>query len=596
MREGAFLAHSIPEETIRRIKNTANIVDIVSEHVVLKKAGRNFLGLCPFHAEKTPSFTVSPEKQIFYCFGCHTGGNLFSFIMQREGLSFPDAVRMMAGKYGIEVPAQNMSIAQKEQLSEKDRLYRVNEAAMLYFQRTLNDPHTGQKAMSYLLGRGMTRKIIDGHHLGYAPDRWDGLSRYFQEKKAPADLIVKSGLVIPRKDGSGYYDRFRDRVIFPILNLSQQVIGFGGRVMSNELPKYLNSPETPIYNKRRGLYGINVANRAARTQGKVFVVEGYFDVLAMHLYGIEHSVATLGTALTPEHVQLLKGMIGPSGQVILVYDSDQAGIKAAQRSVAVFEEGYLDARILVLPKGHDPDTFLREFGPDDFAKAADGALGMIPFIIETAIAAHGLSLEGKIKVVGEVQGSLAAVQDPVARSLYVKTLAEKLNIDERAILEKIREASHKNSGRATAQDLGRAHSNRPICDRLEQQVVAMMLCYPKMIPEIVGRNLIDCFEDAQLGRIAQTIAQGASSEQEGAADLISQIEDPVYRNMITQLAMDDCHWDRQGCERVLAQFDARRHRREGQNLQRQIETAEKNQDMELLFKLLRQKQQYAGKG
>ena len=246
------MVRSIPDDTIQRIKHTANIVDVISEYVVLKKAGRNHLGLCPFHAEKTPSFTVSQEKQIFYCFGCHTGGNIFSFLMQREGLSFPDAVRAVAAKYGIEVPDYHLTPAQKEQASEKDKLYRINELAMRFFHENLNDAQTGAKAMGYLLGRGMTRKIIDGHQLGYAPQRWDGLLGYLKDKKVPVGLVEKAGLVIPRKDGNGHYDRFRDRVLFPIMNLNQQVLGFGGRVMGDDKPKYLNSPETPIYNKRRG--------------------------------------------------------------------------------------------------------------------------------------------------------------------------------------------------------------------------------------------------------------------------------------------------------------------------------------------------------
>ncbi|MFZ1984412.1 MAG: DNA primase [Desulfatitalea sp.] len=590
------MVHSIPEDTIKRIKNAANIVEVISEHVVLKKSGRNYLGLCPFHAEKTPSFTVSAEKQIFYCFGCHTGGNVFSFLMQREGHSFPDAVRAMAGKYGIEVPTPNLTVAQKERISENEQLYRVNEEAMRFFQRTLNDPQGGQKAMSYLVGRGMTHKIIDGHQLGYAPNRWDGLLRNLQERKVPSDLLVKAGLVIPRKDRNGFYDRFRDRVIFPIMNLSQQVIGFGGRVMSDELPKYLNSPETAIYNKSRCLYGIHKANRPARASGKVYVVEGYFDVLAMHLYGLENTVATLGTALTPDHVQLLKGMVGSSGQVYLVFDSDQAGIKAAQRSVRVFEEGFLDARVLVLPAGHDPDTYLREHGPDDFLKWADKALGMMPFIIDTAISTHGLSLEGKIKVVAEVQESLASVQDSVARSLYIQQLAERLNIDESAILEKVRLTTSRQAQHVPATATNQESPVITDGRRLEQQVVAMMLCYPPMIPEIVGRNLLDHFEDAQLKKIAQMLGQRASSQEDSAADLVSMIEDPHYRGMLAQLAISECHWDRQGCERFLTQFEGRHHRRMRDELQRQIEAAEKNKDTDLLSTLLRKKQQQAGRG
>lgn len=590
------MVHAIPDETIRRIKNTANIVDVISEHVLLKKAGRNYLGLCPFHAEKTPSFTVNAEKQIFYCFGCHTGGNVFSFLMQKEGFGFPDAVRALAGKYGIEVPAPKMTPAQRYRLSENERLYRINEEAMRFFHRTLMDPQQGGRAMSYLLGRGMTRKIIEGHQLGYAPARWDGLLHGLQQKKISADWLAKAGLVIARKNSSGFYDRFRDRVVFPISNLSGQVLGFGGRVMGDDLPKYLNSPETPVYNKRRCLYGIDKANRPARSAGRVYVVEGYFDVLAMHLYGFENTVATLGTALTLEHVLLLKGMVGRSGQVFLVYDSDAAGIKAAQRSVAVFEEGFLDARVLVLPRGHDPDTFMRENGPDDFQKAADKALGMIPFIIDAAVDTHGLSLEGKIKVVNEVLGALASVQDSLARGLYIKQLAERLGIDEAAILEKVRQSTGRQSSYApkAAQPQALVHTTDGM--RIEQQVVAMMLCHPPMIPEVVGRNLMACFEDIKLKQIAAMIVERTASTDTTAADLVSMIEDPHYRSLMARMAIDDCHWDRQGCERVLTQFETRYRRRGREDLQRRIVEAEKNNDMELLSILLRMKQQEAGKG
>jgi DNA primase len=590
------LVHSIPEDWVRRVKNAANIVDVISEHVVLKKAGRNHLGLCPFHVEKTPSFTVSAEKQIFYCFGCHVGGNVFSFAMQKDGLAFPEAVRWVAGKYGIEVPTEHLTEAQRMRFSENDQIYKINEEALRFFQRTLADPQQGQRAMTYLLSRGMTRKIIDGHQLGYAPDRWDGLLLHFQSKKRSADALQKAGLIIPRKSEKGFYDRFRGRVMFPIMNLNRQVVGFGGRVMGDELPKYLNSPETLVYNKRRNLYGIHLANGPARNHGRIYVVEGYFDVLAMHLYGLDNTVATLGTALTPDHVQLLKGMVGKSGQVFLVFDSDQAGIKAAQRSVSVFEEGMLDAKILTLPGGYDPDTFLREHGPDAFLKAADKALSMIPFIIEAAINAHGLSLEGKIKVIAEVRGSLASVQDNLARTLYIKQLAERLGIDEAAILEKVRECSGQSRPSAAVQAPMPRGLDKSDAIRLEQQIAAMMLCCPQIIPEIVGRNLIEYFEDPQLKEIARMIVYRDASEDVGTAGLISMIEDPEYRSLMARIAIDESHWDRQGCERVLAQFEARYRRRDRENLQRRIEEAERNKDLDLLSSLLRLKQQEAGKG
>jgi DNA primase len=295
-------------------------------------------------------------------------------------------------------------------------------------------------------------------------------------------------------------------------------------------------------------------------------------------------------------VQLLKGMVGQDGSVYLVFDSDQAGIKAAQRSVPIFEEGFLDARLIVLPEGYDPDTFLRELGPDDFLKFADKALGMIPFIVEAAINRHGLTLEGKIKVINEVQEVLASVQDSVVRTLYIKQLSERLDIEESALLEKIRQVA----GRLRPSPQSRVSVQSgvliPEASRLELQIVGMMLCYPLMIPEIIGRNLIDCFEDEKLKAIAQTIIKSSDVEKEHTSDLVSAIEDAHYRNLVAQLAMSECRWDRQGCERVLTQFESRFKRRITQDLQRQIETAEKNNDMVLLSKLLKMKQRQAAKG
>ena len=589
------MARTIPEDTINQIKNAANIVEIVGDSVVLEKSGRNYKGLCPFHAEKTPSFTVSAEKQIFYCFGCHTGGNIFSFVMQHEGLSFPEAVRAMGLKYGIEVPDNRLSPEQKRRLSEKEKLFRVNELAMYFFQKSLSDPGVGQQAKAYLVGRGMTRNIIEGHHLGYSPHRWDGLLRHLGQKKVPLELIAKTGLIVPRKRNSGYYDRFRDRIMFPIFDQNQKVIGFGGRVMGDGMPKYLNSPETPLYNKRRSLYGIQKAKPEIRKNGIVYLVEGYFDALALHLYGISNAVATLGTALTPEHVQLLKGLVGPSGKAILVYDSDQAGIKAAQRSIAIFEQGYLDARILVLPDGYDPDDYLKEYGLEDFHKASERALGMVPFLIESAIQRYGMSLEGKVKVVSALQHALAHVQDNIARSLYIKQLAERLAIDETAIMEKVRLSPGKRPMNSLNIE-DRQISKRTVPpNRLEQQIVAMMIRYPVMIPEIVGDNILDNFEDEKLKTIGQMIINQRDGDKNSVADWVSMIDDSEYRNLLAKLAIKDQHWERQGCERLLVQFESRRRRKIKNDLQRQIEAAERDNDVDLLCKLLKQKQLHAGK-
>jgi len=337
------LAGLIPEDKIEEIKNAADIVDIVSETVALKKAGQNHIGLCPFHSEKTPSFTVSPAKQIFHCFGCGAGGNVFRFLMKQQGFSFPEAVRMLARRYGVDLPERELSPAQRKRLDELDRIKRVNQVAGRFFQRCLTETRPGKRALAYLERRGLDRAALEKYQLGFAPAGWDNLVKHFTRKRVPFQLAEKTGLVVPRKNRDGFYDRFRDRVIFPIFDTGGALIGFGGRVMDDSLPKYLNSPESPVYNKRRSLYGINWARGFCREQQAVYIVEGYLDLLKLHTNGIENSVATLGTALTPEHIKMLKGCVG-EGRMILVYDSDQAGLNAAYRSLDLFLKPSVPAR------------------------------------------------------------------------------------------------------------------------------------------------------------------------------------------------------------------------------------------------------------
>ena len=432
------MAIFIPEEKISEIKNAADIVDIVSESVLLKKAGKNYIGLCPFHSEKTPSFTVSPDKQIFHCFGCGTGGNVFSFLMKQEGLSFPEAARHLAKRYGVNVPDRPLSAEQKKKISEKESLLDINRRAGGFYHQALINSTAGQKARSYLSKRGISQKIIDDFKLGYAQDGWDNLLRFFSEYRTSSGLLEKSGLVIARKNKSGHYDRFRNRVIFPIFDVNMQVIGFGGRVLDDALPKYLNSPETVLYNKSRSLYGIHRAKDRCRATGTVFIVEGYLDLLALHQHGIENSVATLGTALTADHVKLLTRY---ARRMILVYDSDEAGIRSAQRCIEtfwkehvdfrredVFSEDKADTHILVLPAGHDPDSYIFEYGPESFLEAASGSAGIITFLIDCAVRQHGLTTEGKIRIISELQQPIAAINDPIAQAIYIQQLAERIGI------------------------------------------------------------------------------------------------------------------------------------------------------------------------
>jgi len=583
------LAIFIPEEKVADIRNTADIVDVISDAVLLKKAGKNYVGLCPFHSEKTPSFTVSPEKQIFYCFGCNAGGNVFSFLMKQNGLSFPETARMLAKRYGIEIPTQTMSKKQKERINERERLRDINNQAMNFFCYTLLKSSVGKKAILYLNERGIKKETIDGFNLGYAPRDWDSLLKFFSKKGISLRFVEKSGLIISRKDKSGYYDRFRGRIIFPIFNTTNQVIGFGGRVMDDSLPKYLNSPETPVYNKKRSLYGLNRAKKKCRENNSVYIVEGYFDLLSLHQNGIENSVAILGTALSSEHISLLRGY---SSRIVLVYDSDEAGIKAALKSIGRFVKEEVDARVIILPSGYDPDSYLFEFGLEHFMKASKQALGIFPFLIESAVKKHGLSIDGKIRIVTDLKEPLASINDSVARSLYIKELAERIDIDEAAVLEKVREVSDKKG--ANYQYVANGGYPQRKDDRLERRIIAMMLQFPGILSEISKRNVLDYFENNSLKSVGQIILQHNENSGGKTSEIIDLIDDKDKRSIAASLAIGEDLWDRKGCFKLITQFENSRSRNKNALLKK-IKAAEEDNDHEMLLKLLKEKQIQARK-
>ncbi len=616
------MAGFIPEDKISEIKHAADIVDVVSEAVLLKKAGQNFIGLCPFHAEKTPSFTVSPDKQIFYCFGCGSGGNVFSFLMKQEGLSFPETARKLAKRYGIDLPIKPLSLDQKRKISEREGLLDINRRAMDFFHQALCRGTEGQAARSYLTQRGIAQKTIDDHKLGYAPDGWDHLLNYFANQQISLALIEKTGLILPRKSKSGYYDRFRNRIMFPIIDTNMQVIGFGGRVLDDSLPKYLNSPETPVYNKGRSLYGIQQAKEKCRATGTVYIVEGYLDLLALYQHGIHNVVATLGTALTSDHVRLLTRY---AGRMVLVYDSDEAGIRSAQRCIGtfwrehvdfrrqdVFSEKKADTHILVLPTGHDPDSYVFEHGPEAFLEAASESPGIITFLMNRAVDKHGLSTEGKIHIISELQQTLAAINDSVAQALYIKQLAERIGIAETAILERIRDITA-NKSRIGTTDVP---SNAPLSgsqigveeesvsegkgpdgistgNRIERQIIAMMIQFPEILPDVNNYKVLELFNDETLKGIGESILECNPTSTEQVSELMSQVGDQKQA-LIASLAMGDESWNRKGCLRLLGKFvESGRKLREGGVLERQIKAAEKSNDHALLLQLLSKKQKMA---
>jgi len=595
------LSGFIPEEKIAEIMNTADIVDIISDSVLLKKAGTSFKGLCPFHSEKTPSFTVNPEKKMFYCFGCGTGGNVISFLMKQNAMTFPETARMLAGRYGIEIQTANMTPEQKKLINERESLLELNHDVMEFFRYNLLKSDNGRVARRYLEKRGISDEVVKRFCLGFIPDGWENLVNFIKKKKLKRGVVEKSGLVI-KKDNGGYYDRFRNRIIFPIFDIGMKVTGFGGRVMDDSLPKYLNSPETQIYAKSRSLYGLHLAKNRCRQTDVVFIVEGYFDLIALCQHGIENVVASLGTALTVEHIRMLKGY---ASKMILVYDSDTAGIKAAIRSIPIFANENVDARILVLPEGHDPDSFVFEFGMDLFLDKADKALSAVSFLIQIAIDKHGLSMDGKVRIIADMLEPVAAVADGVARSIYIKELAERIGVDEVAILNKIRETiSLPSSSNSVWQASAVANTNVNVpvkIDRMEKQIVSMMLQFPDIIPEIRQHKVLDFFKDELLKSIGNKLLDinytSNQSDQVGISFIMEQFENNAQRDIVALLAVGSFElisekWNYHDCEKVISHFLSIQHKNDD-SLNRKIKAAEENNDDVLLMQLLSKKQNQA---
>jgi len=531
----------IPEEKISEILNTSDIVDIVSESVILKKSGRNFFGLCPFHSEKSPSFSVNADKQIFHCFGCGAGGNALSFVMKYHGISFPEAARMVARKYNVVLETESMDPARKKQVFVKESLLRLNKKVMSLYAGVLNETSKGKAARDYLENRGMTRDIIDEFYLGLAHDAWDDVVHFLKKEKVTRQIAVNSGLILPRKQGNGYYDRFRNRIMFPIFDINMQVAGFGGRVMDDAMPKYMNSPETPVYSKGRILYGLHAAKQYCRREGSVYIVEGYFDFLSLYQHGIKNTVASLGTALTQEHVRILKGY---AGRMILVFDSDDAGINAAKRSIQIFMGEAVDTRILVLPDKHDPDSFVMKHGRDSFLELAAQAKTIMQFLLGLAMDTHGLSVEGRIRILDEMKQHLALIKDSALRSLYVRELSETLNIDERAVLEKVRDAViQKATKQSSLMPDHPTDEEILVSDPRERQILSIMLNYPNLIPEVVEKEVLSCFYSKRFQKIAKKIIATESVNEGFVTSVMAKIDDNRDQELIASLAMDDFSGD-----------------------------------------------------
>lgn len=416
----------IPEEVITAVLSHTNIVDVVSKHVHLTKQGKYMRGLCPFHSEKTPSFTVTPEKQIFHCYGCGKGGGVFKFVMEIEGVSFPEAVRMLAEDAGIPVTWELRPRERDEHAEEKQQLYSAHEIASRWFHHVLMSTEQGRPALEYLRSRGFSDKLISTFQIGYAPQMWDALTTFLQKREFALPLMEKGGLVAFHEERNQYYDRFRDRIMFPLHDEQGRIVGFAGRAIGDIQPKYLNTSETPIFHKSRLLYQFHEAKSTIRKNNQIVLFEGYVDLIKAWEAGVHNGVASMGTALTEEHVKLIRRY---ASRVVICYDGDDAGIEAAYKSLSLLERAGLAVNVVMLPDRMDPDEYITKYGGERFRhEVMHGAVSAVRFkllYLKRSFSLH--SEDGKLRYIRAALRIIAALRSPVEREYYLQDLAEEHN-------------------------------------------------------------------------------------------------------------------------------------------------------------------------
>jgi len=424
-------------EFISKVRSSVDIVEIISATVSLKRVGKNFSGLCPFHSEKVPSFVVNREKQFFHCYGCHAGGDVFKFLMLRDNISFYQTVKLIAEEKNIPLPLQKRSTVQEKLQKRKEFLFQLNNKALHYFRENLFDTDEGKGALRYLEQRGISRETSEQFQLGYALSSWENLYKKFTASGIEASLLLEAGLIAKRSQEEGYYDFFRERLIFPIFNKDSKPVGFGGRLIKDGEPKYLNSPDTPIFRKSWNLYGLHRAHKSIRKKDFSLLVEGYFDLITLHQGGIDNAVAPLGTSFTQGHSKILSRY---ATKVITCFDSDDAGRDATKRAINTFLESGFQIKIAQLPKGFDPDSYLHEYGKEETLKRLKESKPAVEYLIEQEKKDKDiLDPYQKVEALNELLPWLAKIRNSAERSAYLGKISERLKIKDDLVLEQLRQ-------------------------------------------------------------------------------------------------------------------------------------------------------------
>ncbi len=585
-----MISNSIRDNIKSLVRESADIVEVINEYVSLKKAGTRFVGLCPFHSEKTPSFSVNPHRQFFHCFGCGESGDVFSFIMKYHHLEFPEALKTLADKYQIALPEKNMSQEDKKRLQERESLYTVNEAAVDLYQRCLASGEGATAARKYLEQRGVPGAFVEKYRLGFAPSAdvvgWsyqtDNLRRLSLSQKA----IEKAGLAVEKERG-GFYDRFRSRIMFPLLDMTGRVVAFGGRIIGEGKPKYMNSPESLVFEKSRLLFGLYQHKEAIRKARTALVVEGNFDLLLLAVHGIDNVVAPLGTSLTKHHVNSLRGYCS---EVVLLFDADAAGLKAAMRSIPFFLAEQLDCRIAVLPEGQDPDSLVREEGKAGIMRHVDAASPLAEFFFDTLVQRHGLTLSGKGKIIQELKPVLEEAADASQKALMVAHFSEKLGLDPGQFMY----------GRPVEQPALKSIATKGgllNLPRQERQLIEFLILYPEYLDQLQEAGIGKVVKGDVSQRIVALLKRLQGEGSNTPEQLLTLLVEGEERQYVAELLMGvgDAGNERnkemvQGMLQELVRWlENISDQEEGLRLQEQIKAAEQRGDTGLLMELLQKK-------
>jgi DNA primase len=581
----------IAEEKIDEIRNRTDIVEVVSSYLPLKHSGANHQGLCPFHQEKTPSFNVNSARQIFHCFGCGVGGNVFSFLMRMEGVSFPDAVRRLGEKVGVEVEEEAVSPDEIRRREERERVMRINEVAGDFYHQLLLEDEAGMLGRRYLRQRGYEGDTVRAFKLGFSPGGWETLAKHLAGKNFSNADVQKAGLVRPGKQDRGHYDLFRNRLLFPIHDLQGRMVAFGGRVLDDSLPKYINSPETAVYHKGQTLYGLYQARDAMRHSGEALVVEGYFDVLALHRAGFAGAVATCGTALTADHARLLKRY---ADKILLIFDEDAAGKKATFRAMDALLPVGLAVSVVAMPIGEDPDSLIKAEGEEGFRDCLDAARPVLEVFIEDQLRVNDQSVEGRARAAEQVLERIRRLPGDLERSLYLQRLADLTKLDVELLKSKV-------SGGSVVQPQLRRPAAQPLPERrpltetgqTQKYLLRLMLIDDQQRRHVRDEGTEGLFLDDLFRDLADYLLGCEGEDGRLPEDLFDAALDEAQQSLLASLKFqEDREWADNpekilsDCRRAVSNYLLKQRLKEVGRLE---EEAQNNNDEAALMQYLRER-------